>query len=266
MNNTLIKLLDLLESRSMNKTGVIQWGSPIPSFGDISTSVVATIGLNPSNREFVDETGHELRGKSRRFSTLKSLGLHSWNDIDSRHLPIIMESCNKYFFNNPYNRWFKILDTTISGINVSYYKKGETACHLDLIPFATNNKWNDLSPFQRSTLIELTNDFLALIVRESPIKLLILNGKSVVEIFQDTTNVHLDKHNMESWSLQRHSSKNVMGIAYYGVTNILSGIPLDRNILILGFNHNLQSSFGVSQNVLFEIQKWICHVNKEFNL
>src|SRR5688572_16748597 len=121
MYTTLTTLINRLDSNAVLGTGVIQWGCPVPSFGDLSTSRVATLGLNPSNREFVDESGNELVGTSRRFHTLKSLGLRSWSDVDSRHLRLMLESCYSYFLGNPYDRWFKILDQVVAGTNASYY-------------------------------------------------------------------------------------------------------------------------------------------------
>ena len=70
---------------------------------------------------------------------------------------------------------------------------------------------------------------------------------------------------MPAWSLPRHSTQGVIGIAYQGVTDNLSGVQLGRDLLILGFNHNLQSSFGVTTKVLQEIRKWVSVVSTEFH-
>ena len=76
----LATLIDRLDGPAVSKTDVIRWGCPVPSFGDLSSARIATVGLNPSNREFVDGLGNELEGPSRRFHTLKSLGIASWAD------------------------------------------------------------------------------------------------------------------------------------------------------------------------------------------
>src|SRR3954451_1613485 len=107
MHTALATLIDRLDSSVASTTDVIPWGCPVPSFGDLSNSRVATLGLNPSNREFVDELGNELQGSYRRFHTLKSLGLRSWSDADARHLRLILESCRAYFSGNPYDKWFR---------------------------------------------------------------------------------------------------------------------------------------------------------------
>ena len=257
MYTTLTTLINRLDSASISNTGVIRWGSPVPSFGDLSQSRVATLGLNPSNREFVDDAGNELGGKNRRFYTLKSLGLVSWSEVDSRHLQLITESCYSYFSVNPYDRWFKVLDQVIAGTDTSFYSKTSTACHLDLIPYATTQKWTALTPFQRSRLLSVAGDTLGLLLRDSPVRILILNGRSVVKTFQDIAGIHLQVRKMLTWSLPRSSSPDVLGFSYHGITDSISGIGLGRNLLILGYNHNLQSSFGVTTEVIRSIQKWI---------
>src|SRR5688500_16035175 len=121
MYTTLVALIERLDTGSAASTGVIDWSCPVPSFGNLSTSRVATLGLNPSNREFVDERGNELQGASRRCHTLRSIGLSNWSDADVRHLRLIVDSCNAYFTGTPYDRWFRILDQVVSGANASYY-------------------------------------------------------------------------------------------------------------------------------------------------
>jgi len=49
----------------------------------------------------------------------------------------------------------------------------------------------------------------------------------------------------------------VAGVAYRGSINNISGIELGRSIEVLGFNHNIQSSFGVTTQVRKSIQEWI---------
>ena len=78
MDATVQNLLGkLINDRALVKANVIPWSSPVISFGDLSRARVATLGLNPSNREFVDDAGIELDGPSRRFPTLRSLKLDS---------------------------------------------------------------------------------------------------------------------------------------------------------------------------------------------
>uniref|UniRef100_UPI0019674E9A hypothetical protein n=1 Tax=Myxococcus vastator TaxID=2709664 RepID=UPI0019674E9A len=134
MRQVLADLLKRLEVASPEDTRVIPWSCPVPSFGDISRARIATVGINPSNKEFVDDSHNELPEESRRFHTLQSLGLKSWSEAKGSHHDEIAEVCRRYFEINPYDRWFKELDFLISGTSFSYYSSMSIACHLDLVP------------------------------------------------------------------------------------------------------------------------------------
>ena len=60
MHNVVSDLIDRIENPALINAGIIPWACPVPSFGDPKKSTVATLGLNPSNREFVDPNGNEL--------------------------------------------------------------------------------------------------------------------------------------------------------------------------------------------------------------
>jgi hypothetical protein len=134
---------------------------------------------------------------------------------------------------------------------------------LDLIPYATAEKWTTLSLSERSALLTHATDTLGLLLRDSPVQLLILNGNSVVENFQQIAGVRLDKQPMEDWLLPRRSTTGVMGFAYKGFVRSILNIDLEREILVLGFNHNIQSSFGVTSEVVASIHRWISEIAEE---
>lgn len=259
---SLATLIDRLDSHRLAQTGVIHWGCPIPAFGDLSEACVGTLGLNPSGREFVDESGKELQGRDRRFHTLNSLGLSSWSDVDARHLNLILDASCSYFQWNPYDAWFKKLDVVVAGANASFYDPLRKACHLDLIPYATMRKWAELSSDQRSSLLSAAGNTLGLLLRDSPLRTLILNGSSVVQLFQTMAGVRLERGEMPAWSLPRQSG-GIAGIAYWGVIDALFDVHFDHELLVLGFNHNLQSSFGVTNEVVTAIGAWVAEVSRE---
>lgn len=263
MYMNLTTLIDRLDSPAMSETDVNVWGCPVPYFGDPSHSVVATVGLNPSNREFVDERGFELQENARRFHTLASLGISTWSEVDVRHLRLIGETCAAYFDRNPYDRWFKTLEGVIAGAGVSYYDASSRACHLDVIPYATVRSWAQITSEQRSMLLTVTGDNLGLLLRDSAVKVLILNGRSVVDHIQEGAGITLESEEMPDWSLGRGSKPAVAGFSYKGVLEAFMGIDLDREILVLGFNHNLQSSFGVTTAVINSIRDWISESTRE---
>ena len=215
MHSTLTTLIDLMDTRRVAHAGVIPWGSPIPAFGNPSHARVATLGLNPSSREYVDSRGNELAGSSRRFHTLHSLGLRSWGDANAQHLRSIILYCHSYFCRNPYDRWFRVLDRILSGLGVSYYSEGG-ACHLDLIPYATSPKWMALTASQRASLLSVGVKTFSELLGDSDIRVLILNGRSVVDHFQAFAGVELQRREMPGWSLPRRVGAPVRGFAYRG--------------------------------------------------
>lgn len=263
MRSALLSLLKRLDEPIVSSTEVISWGCPILAFGDLSQSKIATLGLNPSNREFVDIDGNELDGELRRFHTLQSLGIKRWSDAESHHLKLVASYCKNYFLRNPYDGWFKSLDNIISGSHASYYHGKYTACHLDLIPYATACKWTALTKTQRSLLLNWAGDTLGLILKNSPVRILVLNGQSVVENLENLTQINLQKTVMPTWTLPRKNGNGVTGYSYKGIIGKIAGVPLSRKVLVLGFNHNIQSSFGVTTKVKVEIRDWIARTSKK---
>lgn len=263
MQKTLKLLIEKIENPVLKDTDLITWAAPIPSFGNIKNSSVATLGINPSNREYVDLSGNELTGYSRRFHTLNSLELTDWKQVKDSHLDLILESCNEYFNVNPYHGWFKALNDLISGTKTSFYNDLRPACHLDLIPYATFSKWTNLSLKQRNALLDHSGVSLGWLIAESSIKTLVLNGQSVINNFEKLSGITLAKEVIPTWSLKRKSSKDVLGISYKGIINTVAGVKLPSEVFVIGFNHNLQSSFGITSAVKSEITNWITKSTQE---
>lgn len=246
-----------LQHAAAAQTSVIEWGCPIPAFGNPYDSKVATVGINPSNREFLDRRGEELTGHDRRFQTLQSLGLDSWYDADASDLNSILDFCAKYFDHNPYDTWFKRLDHVISGIPASFYGPIPNACHLDLVPFATVSKWGDLSRRQQSDLLCITSDSLGMLLRNSSIDTLVLNGSAVVSQFRLLANLDFQSFAIPEADLMRSGGSSVRGYGYIGLINNLNGVDLARQVKVLGYNHNVQSSYGVTSQALKGIRQWL---------
>lgn len=257
MEITIRRLLPCLTDQAMLDADVIAWGAPIPAFGNPAQARIATLGLNPSNREFVDASGRELDGDYRRFHTLRSLGLRSWKLADRSHVRAIQQSCIAYFANNPYEGWFRRLESIICGSGYSYYANRHHACHLDLVPFATTSKWTELSASQRQKLIEAGASTLASVLQTSPIRVLVANGRGAIEGLQAAAGAKFSATRMRDWDLQRASGMHVHGFAVQGAISELAGIRLKKEVGVIGFNHNIQSSFGVTTKVKAAIGDWV---------
>ena len=249
------KLINQINEESVNNLSIIPFACPIISFGDYKKSIVATMGLNPSDREFLDVSGKELDGNHRRFHTLNSLDLRNWAKASTQDLSYIEKSCENYFSNKPYYPWFRDMQNIILATGFSFYKNN--ACHLDLIPYATRIKWANLSKHNKNSLLDLSRTSLLDTLVNSKIKLIVLNGKSVVDGFERLTNIKFKTEVMIDWRLPQKNNKYVERYSYMSKINNSNFPNLNRDILILGFNHNLQSSFGVSSQVKNSIKQWV---------
>jgi hypothetical protein len=236
---------------------VMGWTCPVPYFGRLRHATLATLGINPSNREFVDGTGQELDGDSRRFPTLGSLGLRTWADASSLDLTAIVAACDQYFSGNPYGRWFDPLDVLVRAAGASFYSAERPAAHLDLVPYATHVKWGALRQDQQRALLYCGRDLLEALLRDSAVELLVLNGAAVVRQFEEVAGVDLKREHNPSWDLPRRGSARVRGVAYTGSVGQIGNIDLGRSIAVVGFNHNLQSSFGVTRRARDAIASWV---------
>ena len=130
------------------RAGVVPGSTPVVAFGDPARARVATLGINPSRREFTDEQGRMLTEAHRRLATLASLGASRLDRLDDAQVASVVAECGAYFRRQPYRRWFDPLDALIrAGTGASFYD--ETACHLDLVQWATDPVWGQM-PDQRA--------------------------------------------------------------------------------------------------------------------
>lgn len=234
----------------------IPWAAPVPFFGDYLSARVATLGLNPSASEYIDRAGLPLSGRERRLEDIHSLGLKSWSDAEDAHFSRIVMSCLRYFSKNPYDRWFKPLDQMLASLGVSYYLPAmPLACHLDLMPVATAAKWGAVPIAERRTSQELFADWFVELLRCSAIELLILNGAGVVDGFERLAGP-MPRLNQSAWRLG-HGNRGVDGWSVDMKITSLRGRPLRRSVHVVGFNLNIQSSYGVTRAAKSAIQTWL---------
>ncbi len=257
LQTVLDQLLQRLDNDDLAGTYVKRCWAPVPYFGDLSNARVASVGINPSNKEFENDSGNEIVGHKRRFHTLKSLGISCWSEADNCHTQQILESCTKYFESdrNPYDRWFKPLDKIVAGTGASFYCSD--ACHLDLVPYATTDKWSSpsLKKCQKSKQLSMNRDVIGQLLSVSPIEVLVLNGKTAVDGFQEAASIRLECERMDDWTLNWKNGPR-FGFAYRGVVSCFPSIVMNRKLLVLGYNHNIPNTPGVS-NVVDSIKEWI---------
>lgn len=255
-------LVEILRSGRLDEAGVIPWASPVISFGSPVNAKLATLGLNPSNLEFQGQGGLPLNPPRNRFETLYTLKAVNWDAVGDSEIDRICKACENYFERNPYGRWFNRLERLLVDTSVSYYSKlADSACHLDLSPFATERKWSALTSPQRAVLVSAGTPALIRTIRTSDIRVLVLNGSAVIREFNRLgTGSSISSTIIPEWSLQ---GGKVAGISYFGRLSELSGVKLDRELVVLGYNHNIQSTFGVTAKVTESIANWIAEMTAE---
>lgn len=203
------------------------------SFGDASKAVVATLGLNPSRREFLDKASRELIDGDRRFETLKSLGVRPLTRASDGQLRKVVEACNNYFVKHPYKDWFDKLEPILQAVGASYYDG--TACHLDLVQWATDPVWAKISDHNvRSQLLDADAEFLRKQLTVTKFKHILINGSGVIRQFESVMGVTLEHVDTIRGSFAK--SKLFVG-------------RLDSGVFVTAWSVNIQSAFGVCKTL-----------------
>lgn len=176
---------------------VLEGSTPVVFFGHQPSARVASLGINPSNQEFTTSRGSELSGEKRRFETLGSLEIASNSAADESQVEAVYERCLNYFTDpdaavpgvepqprpTAYWRWFRELEAVLNPLAGASYLDG-SACHLDLVQWATQPNWGGLAKQTRETLLQQDEDFLRGQLQNPRLEIVYLNGKSVCDQFR----------------------------------------------------------------------------------
>jgi hypothetical protein len=208
---------------------VVPGSTPVISFGHPLDPTVATLGINPSSGEFLSN-GRLLEGDQRRLATLRSIEATGYGDIDEVRAATIIDDCASYFERKPY-RWFNVLDRILTeALGVSYFHK--TACHLDLVQWATDPIWKELARDQQERLLEGDRDFLGRQLAHEGYKVVVVNGATAMR-----------------WA-------QAAGIVTWHETDRIEASPAARfsvgrgqGALLVGWSCNLQSQPGAMRHV-----------------
>jgi hypothetical protein len=223
---------------------VVPESTPVVSFGNVRTARVATLGLNPSKKDFFDDDRTELVGDKRRLETLKSLGVTNLVGASDEVAWRVFEGCNGYFHRRPYMRWFGPLEKVLKHVNTSYFDG--SGCHLDLVQWATNPVWGKLAASIRNSLLDADVPFLKRQLEQENIRLLLLNGTSIVKAYEDRLDGKLEEIPLE----------------HKGRVRFFTGLYADR-ICVAGWNINLQGAFGVTKEEINSIGEAVARIERE---
>ncbi len=165
-------------------SGVVPGSTPVVFLGDPARARVATLGINPPHRQFLDASGRLLTGGRRRLATLDSLGVPDHGHLTDEHAAAIVAECAGYFERHPYH-WFETLDGVVrDGLGASYF--AGTACHLDLVQWATSTSWGGLTPAMQADLLRSDVGFLRRLLDRAPFRVVVVTGRPALRWVQES--------------------------------------------------------------------------------
>lgn len=224
---------------------VIPNSIPILWFGDLeayskSDLKIVTVGLNPSNVEFLP-SAHSTSNYSvdYRFPLAKSLVNKS--RLTGGDIQIYKDSINAYFTNTDkngvrtwYKPWFGNYEAALNGLNASYitsHGNQRTAVHVDLWSPIATLKWGQLKSNQKSALQACASfSFKDLIISLKPhVIITCMNRDLIKSNYFDQNGIPCDATNA-AFNYEKKSS-NGRKIAYIRAYRLL-----DNRVLIWGNN------------------------------
>ena len=229
---------------------VVPGSTPVVAFGDPARARVATLGINPSRNEFLDGQGGLLDGSQRRLATLRSLAAARLDALTDGQVAEVVADCAAYFQRNPYRLWFDPLDQLLgAALGASYYDG--TACHLDLVQWATDPVWGQLSDERaRQALIDDGVPHLRAQLAANPdISVVLCNGRQVIDQVRDA----------------RLADLREVGVIRNGqvTCRLYSGPARVGTARWIAWSANLQSSWGVSSELKRELADWVEQAQRE---
>lgn len=224
-------------------SSVIPSTTPVVSFGDPHVANVATLGINPSRNEFLRKSGQLLADSDRRLATIDSLGALDTASLSDQQVAQVVNECARYFQVAPYKRWFDPFDEVLTGgLGVSYYTG--TACHLDLIQWATDPIWGKISsPAAKAELLSEGADFLAQQLQHENVKLVVVNGATVWKQLAALKLASFD--DVSSLPYGKAQKKNTLRVGH------------GCGAKFVGWTLNLQSSRGVRHEDQMALATWL---------
>lgn len=238
-------VIEMARRKPPRDCAVIEGSTPVISFGNFRESRIATLGINPSNLEFLDRTGNFLSETEQRLATWESLGIVGTEEITEPHAIAIVNASDSYFEVNPYRSWFDYLEKVLQpGFGSSYYNG--SACHLDLVQWSTKDKWSSLSKTQRQILLDEGVPFLRSQLHSENISHVIVNGNAVWNEIKRSKIAEF--HDVETITFGKNSTPCTMRIGF------------GENTKFLGWTTNIQSGRGSnSKEFLDRLGLWLAN-------
>ena len=235
--------------RAPDGVRIVEGSTPVVSFGDVREARIATLAINPSFNEFPKD-GRERDGKEQRLETLLSLRCECLSTAPNVAIRRAFESCNSYFTRNPYG-YFRRLETILQRVAASF--SDGSACHLDLVQWATKPRWRDLAPWEKNALLRADTPFLRSQLRSKSLCDLLINGSGVREQYERFFSTKFTDASVPA-SSDLQVSKGPRITFFQGRTEF--------GQRVFGWNINLPSTPGVSNDNVKAIAREIARLFK----
>jgi hypothetical protein len=223
-------VLDRARQAPAPGSGVVPGSTPVVCLGNPAAAAVATLGIAPPARQFLDHSGRLLTGARRRLATLDSLDAPGAEGLTTAHARSVVDACAGYFERHPYH-WFEPLDEVLrTGLGASYY--AGTACHLHLVQSATSTRWTGLTPAMQSDLLRADIGFVRRQLDEGSFRVVVVTGRPALRWVQES--------GLVTW----RRSATLHGTPPAGVYTGLRG-----NLRFVGWSCTLQGSAGAAAQV-----------------
>lgn len=181
-------LIENVKQAIPKNLSIVPQSIPIPFFGDYKNAEACTISINPSYCEFYDTKKNLLEHTNARLLNRKKLHKADEEELSNEDAKLVLESCTKYFSNNPYRFYFDKLEKFLNSFdpNLSYYSGSTVA--LDLFPWATNPVWSKLSENKQKLLTNNGKSFLKNLLKEKQkyFKYIFINGRTTFNTIYKT--------------------------------------------------------------------------------
>jgi hypothetical protein len=171
---------------------IVDFSTPVVAFGNPNKSRVATLGINPSSSEFQIGNGNKtpLGGAiPKRLVDTEVLGINNPTRLTREQAIKVIEGCYQYFYGqspNPYEWFLKLEEFILKPAGFTYYGQDATACHLDLVQWATDPVWDSIaSKSTKELLLKQDKEFLRYQLTSYNFEYVFLNGSTAVNQFKE---------------------------------------------------------------------------------
>jgi hypothetical protein len=164
---------------------LVQFSTPVVSFGYPTNARVVTVGINPSSLEFLTSGKNKkiLSASKKKLVDLESLGISNPKALNREMAIKVIEGSYRYFNEDskPYMTWFDHLNDNVNSYFKCNYRDG-SAAHLDLVQWATDPVWGNIKDKNvKSGLLKDDVDFLRYQINSQKFEVIFLNGRQVFE-------------------------------------------------------------------------------------